>query len=234
MEHFGLRVQKGSKHGLSMTRDTYAQINKRSSLWLPREADPELWNVQSADYEDEDHRFYTDAWCLRQQSAALRNYDLNLAYFASLDHDEFDQALGKVVAVHRELVAVADLRPWDGKRGLYVLVLDRYCQAYVGVTTAAGGIKARVRQHWSASRSFDRLIWGGVDTSVLSIDSFRALDTTRIFAAETARPELLEDAVINALPDKFVLNRTIGGGGDAVRHALLAGVDVVKTRSLVE
>ena len=69
---------------------------------------------------------------------------------------------------------------------------------------------------------------------MLSIDSFRALDTTRIFAAETARPELLEDAVINALPDKFVLNRTIGGGGDAVRHALLAGVDVVKTRSLVE
>lgn len=40
------------------------------------------------------------------------------------------------------------------------MVLDEYRQAYVGATDACVGIQKRIKQHWTGTKPFDRLIWG--------------------------------------------------------------------------
>ena len=77
--------------------------------------------------------------------------------------------------------------------------------------------------HWSKTKPFDRLIFGTIETSILSIDSFRALDTTRIFVATNDHTYLKENVYINSFDQKYVLNRTAGGempNGliDAIKH----------------
>lgn len=231
--HFGVKVRGSRKYGLRLSRDSYARINKKSSggRWS-REIDPTLWDALDEIYEDEDHRIYTDAWCVKQQIDALANFDLNMAYFASLDHDEFEASLQKAVRSQRGMVEVTDLTTWAGKPGLYIMVLDNYSQVYVGATEHAGGVAARVRQHWVGTKPFDRLVWGSVDTSILSIDSFRALDTTRIFAAKTTSAFERESKLLDSIPPKFVLNRIVGGR-DAAKVAALFGVKtVMKQRDL--
>ncbi|WP_301110372.1 hypothetical protein [Microbacterium sp.] len=113
--------------------------------------------------------------------------------------------------------------------GLYFMVLAEYRQAYVGATDHPGGIMARIKQHWTGTKSFDRLIWGDPETSIISIDSFRALDTTRIFAAKTSRSFAGENPLLDRFPSKFMLNR-IMGGRDAVKLAGLGGVDRIMKR----
>lgn len=229
MRHLGVEVRPGTK-GLRLTRETYATINKRSSMmrWH-REMNPQLWDALDERYEDPEHRIYTDDWCAEQQAMALENFDLNMAFFASLDHAEFNDALSAVVASHG-MVEVTDLNEWDKGQALYVMVLDDYCQAYVGVTKH--GLKDRIRRRWRNPKSFDRLLWGGVNESILSVDSFRPLDTTRLFAVKRRNPDRIEDQVIEAFPPQFLLNRVRGGSGRELGLAARLGVDVVKTREL--
>ncbi|WEG08608.1 hypothetical protein PU630_15390 [Microbacterium horticulturae] len=233
--HFGLKIRGSAKLGLRISRDTYAQINKKSSLprWS-RELDPDLWDSVDDRYEDAEHRIYTDEWCAEQRLNALANYDLNMAYFAALDHTEFEGALRRAVTSQRGMKEVLDLRKWEYTPGLYIMVLDEYHQVYVGCTTQLGGVKARIQDHWRGTKQFDRLIWGTPETSILSIDSFRALDTTRIFAARSDYPSEREQKLLESIPPKFALNR-INGGRDAVRFAALLGVDkVMKQRHLTQ
>lgn len=233
--HFGLKVRSGHRHGLRIDRDTYAQIDKHPSRHLKRETvAPELWDAVADIYEDDAHRIYTDAWCIEHRERALQNFDRNMAHFASLDHAEFNQALGEAVAAQRGMVPVDDLNLWAGKAGLYLMVLDHHCQAYVGVTESKGGIQSRIRQHWTQRQPFDSLMFGSVDESIMAIDSFRALDTTRIFAAKVGNPQRLEDALIASIPAKFLLNRVRGGGGNLLGFASLAGAEIIRGRELPE
>lgn len=231
--HFGLDVRSGPKYGLNIERETYAQINKRSSSYFPRDAYPEgYWEAVAHNYDDDEHRFMSDEWCQAHQARALENFDLNMAYFEELDHEEFDAAVTAAVATQKGMVEVTDLNEWKGKGGLYVMVLDDFCQAYVGVTQSAAGVSGRIRQHWTSSKAFDRLLFGDVSDSILSIDSFRALDTTRIFAAKSRNPFDLEDKIIQSLPPRFVTNRVAGGRGDMLGFLTAVGVDVFKRREL--
>ncbi|MCT1396650.1 hypothetical protein M4D51_13040 [Microbacterium sp. p3-SID338] len=229
--HFGIPVRATRGLSLRMTRDTYARISKRSSLprWS-REMDPDFWDLVDERYEDDDHRTYTDAWCQEMQTQALANFDLNMTHFASLEHEAFDAALQRAVASQRGMVEVTDLRKWDGVAGLYVMVLDEYRQAYVGATNESTGILKRIKQHWTGTKPLDRLIWGDPQTSILSIDSFRALDTTRIFALKTARSFVGENPLLEQFPPEYMLNR-IPGGRDVAKLAAIVGVDkVIKRR----
>lgn len=90
------------------------------------------------------------------------------------------------------------------------MVLDLYKQAYIG---QALDIRARIKRHWSGTKQFDRLIFPHKKSSVLAIDSFRALDTTRIFAAKTTRGLQLEERLIDSFPADFLLNRVLGDDG---------------------
>src|SRR5690606_1843075 len=146
-----------TKYGLRLTREKYALVNKRSSLPpLDRERHAKLWEAMAYRYEDDDQKIYTDEWCATLREMALRTFDLNMAYFATLDHDEFEAALQHTVKSQRGMVEVTDLTGWGARSGLYIMVLDDYCQAYIG----AGKVLARIKHHWSGTKQFDRLIWG--------------------------------------------------------------------------
>jgi hypothetical protein len=88
------------------------------------------------------------------------------------------------------------------------MVLDNYKQMYIGQSL---DIKRRILQHWEAIKQFDRLIYGRVDNSVLSIDCFGALDTTRIFILATNDLDASEKMIINNVQSIYKLNR-VGGG----------------------
>lgn len=229
--HFGIPVRATRGLSLRMTRDTYARISKRSSLprWS-REMNPKLWDKFDQFYEDAEHRTYTDAWCEEMHAQALANFNLNMAHFASLDPGEFEAALQSAVASQRRMVEVTDLAKWDGVAGLYIMVLDEYRQAYVGATDASVGILKRIKQRWTGTKPLDRLIWGDPQTSILSIDSFRALDTTRIFALKTTRSFVGENPLLEQFPPEFMLNR-VPGGRDVAKLAAIVGVgQVIKRR----
>src|SRR5690606_10535142 len=187
--HIGVKVLAG-KRGLKLTREKYAVVSNKSSFRVRLSGDI---------YADEEGKIYTDEWCKTQLKECLENYDLNMKYFSLLDHNEFCMVIGNFLEQNEYFTEVYDLNLFDGKSGYYMMVLDEYSQVYIGTTN---NIKKRIRQHWTNSKSFDRLLFpmGAVDSSILSIDSFRALDTTRIYAYETTETFISEDNYINQIP----------------------------------
>jgi len=233
--HFGTKVRSHFGLGLRISRDTYATINKRSSMprWS-RGENPDAWDRLNHLYDDAEHRILTDEWCEAHRIDALANFDMNMAHFASLDPVEFEATLQAALDSRPDMVEVTDLTEWEGEPGVYIMVLDEYRQVYAGASSETAGIAKRIRQHWTNQKQFDRLIWGSVETSILSIDSFRALDTTRIFAMVTGAYFDEESSLLKQFPSKFTLNRIIGGS-DAARLAGLLGVSaVVRERDATE
>lgn len=216
MEHFGVTVRPG-KYGLELKRENYAIINKRNSLM-------KFDNMKQA-YADEKGEFYTDEWCRDYRELCLKNFDLNMEFFKSLNHEEFENEIRNFLHKNRKFVEVHDLKEYDHVSGYYLMLLDKYCQVYVGTTD---NIKRRIQQHWTKTKSFDRLLFPmyAVERSVLSIDSFRALDTTRIFVYKTQDIYNKEDAYIQAFSKKFLSNR-IGGG--KLEGGILGAMKIVAT-----
>lgn len=186
--HFGVRISE-KKGGLKLTRDNYATVNKKNSI--------------GTSYME-----YTDDWCREHLDNCMKNYDLNSEYFSLLNKAEFRAEIDEFIQNNKCFTEIFDLNLCAGKPGYYIMVLDEYCQLYIGTSK---NIKTRIMSHWSKTMYFDRLIYGTVDSSILSIDSFRALDTTRIFANLTEETFNLEDRFINQLSHKYVCNRTAGG-----------------------
>ena len=162
MLYFGVNM-KTSKFGLSLTRENYIHPSKKSSF-------------KNIEYDDK----YTSTQIRR----ALFNFDLNMKFFSCLDSNEFNHTLQKFLQQHPQFVEVKDLNEYRYKTGYYILVLDKYKQIYIGTTN---NICGRIRDHWTKTKQFDRLIFGSIFTSRLSIDSFRPLDTTRIFVYPTEK-----------------------------------------------
>lgn len=202
--HFGVQVRAG-KYGLELTRESYAQINKRASFnerMKPLEA--------LGAYEPGDPIMYTDVWAEKHRQACLINFDNNMRYFETLNAKEFNNAVDSFLSTNPSFKPIVDLNDYFGKPGYYFLVLDKYKQCYVGT---AKDIGKRIRQHWSGVKQFDRLLLpiGAVETSKLSIDSFRAFDTTRIFVFVCKELYQYEYEYVCEIPAKFSLNRVQGG-----------------------
>ncbi|WP_425839890.1 hypothetical protein [Microbacterium sp. PA5] len=211
--HFGEVVTAG-KYGLHLTRDQYAAPNPRSSIYArPEHFTAEQWDQRARHFIDADQRFYTDEVVQMLRENALLNFDLNMAFFSQIDELRFLIDLEEAVTAAR-LEPVHDLRKWDGVEGVYVMVFDKYKQAYVG---QSWNIRKRVRSHWSGTKQFDRLVFGPVHSSVLSVDSFRALDNTRIFAVRSRRADLVESRFVDRLNPDYLLNRVGGGRPDETR-----------------
>ncbi|MHA7289554.1 GIY-YIG nuclease family protein [Arthrobacter sp. MDT3-24] len=228
VEHFGERLRQ-SKYGHRLTREMYAVPNKKPSAVRPREDVGEaFWASQAWAYEDEAHTILSDEFCSQQHDNALENFDLNMAFFAQIPADAFEDALTELLVKNKSLREVTDLKTLDWEEGAYVMVLDGYRQAYIG---QAVDMRARIRRHWTTSKQFDRLLWGHKHESVLSVDSFRALDTTRIFAAKTIDADRLERRLVKNFPPDFLLNRIEGGVLTAVRGTFIA--TEIKRRQLV-
>ncbi|MBU3198321.1 hypothetical protein LL037_21510 [Clostridium estertheticum] len=215
--HFGVKVIDRNR-GLKLTREKYAVVSNKNSL-----------SKFSQDiYADEEGKIYSDEWCAKQFWDCLKNYDLNMEYFSLLNNDEFNIEINKFIESNKCFVEVFDLNSYDQKPGYYLMILDEYCQVYIGTTD---DIKKRVRQHWSNSKRFDRLLFpmGAVNSSIIAFDSFRSLDTTRIFAYTTKITFNEEDKFINEFSAKFVCNRIAGG---KITHGLLQAITMMKKRKL--
>lgn len=216
--HFGVKVLEG-KRGLKLTREKYAIVSNKSSFSGRFLADV---------YDSDEGNTYSDECCAKQLEACLRNYDLSMEYFSLLNHDEFNTEIDKFLENNKRFVEVFDLNLYTNKPGYYIMILDEYCQVYVGTTDS---IERRIRQHWSKIKPFDRLLcpmWAS-DTSILSIDSFRAFDTTRIFAYVTKGTFDKEDNYIQQFFADFVCNRMAGG---RLTGGLLQSVTMMKIRKL--
>lgn len=191
--HFGVRLPR-REGGHRLTRENYICTTRDGRYyfedgWL--KVDPASW---------EEHR-----------RAVMRNFDRSMAYFASLSRTGFERAVEGLRGAFPELEEVEDLAGWDGVTGAYVLVLGEYRQLYVGQAASPRGIRQRIVVHWQKKVAFDRLLSGEEDRSIMCVDSFRALDTTRILAAACERPGSLERRMQQAVPAPFCANRTRAG-----------------------
>lgn len=191
IKHFGVRVTV-TKNSPKLVKEEYAVINNKAS-----------WGQS---------KYHTDEWCEKHRENCLINFDYNMEFFANLNRNRFNKEVDAFVTMF-DFKEVVDLSEYAGVRGAYLMVLDEYCQVYIGVTSSKSGIRGRVMQHWSVTKSFDRLLFPtwGVLKSRLSIDSFRALDTTRLYAYVGSDFRIAEDKFKSFFNDDFVTNRIKGG-----------------------
>lgn len=213
VEHFCIPLPR-QEVDLRLTRDNYICTTRDGRYYFERgrlERTPEQWEAV--------------------REGALRNYDLTMGWCERLDRERFDYAIARLPELFPELQPVDDLTRWTDVPGVYVLVLDGYKQAYVGLARGRGGVRQRIVVHWQKKLAFNRLLAGPPERSIMAVDSFRALDTTRILAARldgAAGParlwsgscdgaadadaaSRLEQAVFDALPEPFLCNRTAAG-----------------------
>ena len=213
IQHFGVWIK--NTPGIYINRENYAPIDKNSSTWSPRIGKLRKSFYKTVEqrkkiYDDDDCKIYSDEWCKSHREKCLKNYDLNMAFFQSILQEDFDRALFNLIKSTRKIHEVFDLNEYKDKSGIYIMVLDKYRQVYIGQST---NIKKRIMQHWRKKKEFDRLIYGRLENSVLSIDSFGALDTTRIYVMEASCWELdkKETFLARKIPNDFKLNR-VGTG----------------------
>lgn len=201
IKHFGLNL-KSPKENHHICRKTYAKISTKSSF------------VSGETYSDD--------WCKRHYELCMQNFDLNMEYFKSLSHSEFNSAIDSFVHRFPQFHFIDNLREYKDKSGYYMMILDDFCQSYIGTTK---NIYRRIYQHWAKNFPFDRLIFGEVSTSKLSINSFKALDTTRILVALSSDIYVDENNFIEAFPTKFLLNRISGGAKESFEDAIHSPIE---------
>lgn len=142
----------------------------------------------------------------------MTRFELNMKYFKSLSYEKFNEELDKFVALNK-FCEIKDLNSVAGIYGHYVMVLDEYCQVYIGTASRNDGIKERIPQHWREKISLARL--DGGECGSIHIDSFRAKDTTRIFvwrddecifSEDYTANELWEGRLVAQFPIDYCLN----------------------------
>lgn len=210
--HFGVKIKNNN---LKINRENYALIDKKvynvpkNSFILNYYKN----NKSERDkiFEDEECTIYTDEWCNNHRDKCLENFDMNVNYFSQLSTKKFNFSLNHLLKKYNHFIQIKDLNDCKNMIGIYIMVLDFYKQVYIGQSTKC--IKSRIINHWNKKKEFDRLIFGKVQNSILSVDSFGALDTTRIYVMPVSITEIdeMEKRIINKMNKKYILNRTGGG-----------------------
>lgn len=222
IKHFGVWLNKKNTI-LNISKENYAKIDKKVYNKFPKEYLEKYHTKEQLKerYEDCDYSIYSDEWCEEHRKNCIENFELNMKFFKELKKDKFEKELNKVLKKNSEIIEIKDLDECKQKSGIYMLVLDEYKQLYIG---QSNDIKRRIMQHWKRQKEFDRLLFGSVQDSVLAIDSFGALDTTRIFAIMYTERKLrtdlifgidtinrMEEKLTQTIPKEYQLNRTKGG-----------------------
>lgn len=229
--HFGI-IMTSKTRSYKLNRENYVTISYKSTLGKNKiyiqaleRNDEKLMKAYSEIYADKEGLIYKDNWCKKRLIEIMRNFDLNMNYFQSLDHTKFNDEITQFLK-KTKFNEITDLNEYSCP-GYYVIILDEYCQLYIGTSE---NIKRRIKQHWAGGKmKFDRLVFGQVTKSKLSIDSFRVLDTTRILVYPTDKIYCEEDNFINYFSDKFVSNRISGG---IMEFGALSVAGSMKTRNL--
>lgn len=233
--HFGVSVSK-----TQLNAEDYAIIDskvhfKHSSRML--EYYMENPDERDAKYANPECTVYSDEWCKKHRESCLQNLELNIKYFDSLSADKFNKKLNFFLKKNKKFVEVTDLNSYKDACGIYIMVLDKYKQVYIGKSESS--IKKEIMSYWSKTKEFDRLIFGRVEESRLSIASFGALDTTRIFVMEAPswKIDSLEEKYVSDFGDEYILNRCAGGLNSnsypSKSHAQLAAMATRKKRKFI-
>ncbi len=221
--HFNSKLRKTERNKL--TRDNYCiptneldyqdkrNIRIATEVYNRTQKEPILVPKQYYIIPNEifaDYEHYTDEFVKIHYKKCMENYDLNISFFSNINHNDFDRYLLKFVQKNK-FKEVFDLYEVKDISGIYILVLDNYNQIYIGKSE---NIKKRILTHWSNRKAFARLLNGSVDTSILSIDSFGALDTTRIYYKEVKgffAIDKEEEKIVKKFKKEYRLNRVAGG-----------------------
>lgn len=233
LNHFNTKIKLTPYNKL--TRDNYCIPTNKISYVCRKGLDFAIkrFNYKIPDEYYIDKETYTDEYVQQHYNDCMKNFDLNMSYFSKLNYEKFNKSLNSFLKKNKKFKEIFDLNQCKEESGIYILVLDEYKQVYIGVSE---NIKNRILQHWSAKKEFDRLIWGKIENSILSIDSFGALDTTRIFVMfeNSYDAYLNEEKMVREFNQKYLLNRTAGGINNIETHN--AELDIIankKTRELI-
>ena len=213
--HFGVRIDQ-TRPTARINRETYTQVSTRCTIHSFPIANHLVKNNHSSHLIlDTKNQLvsYTDAYCQILRDLSLRNFDINMQRFSTLDSFDFREHLHRF-AKNRHFHEICDLSDVphsnDEDGYIYIMVLGEYKQVYIGITRS--NLKNRILQHWRKRKELDRLICGPIETSKISIDSFGPLDTTQIYAKPFTEKhfgdlENTEYRYIRAFEQKYVLNR---------------------------
>jgi len=136
---------------------------------------------------------------------------MSMAFYNKLDVKEYNKIVDKIIKKYK-MLEITDLKECKGKKGIYILLQEKYKQMYIGQTTR--DLRERILRHWKKKPEFDRILFGKAENSVIGIDSFGALDTTRIlvfYEENRDKIDKLEEKLVKETPREFINNR-IGGG----------------------
>ena len=156
---------------------------------------------------------YNEEYIRRKKDAIIENFRLNMRFYEKLDKNDFDNCLNKILSMKKNkgLKEVSDLKEFLGVKGIYIMVLDKYKQIYIGQSQR--DVVARIIQYWSKKVEFENLLIGSVDKSKLRIDNFGILDTTRIYIeeVETLLLDKREEELVDLIPEEYLANLVAGG-----------------------
>lgn len=183
---------------------------------------------------------YNEEFIKRNKEAILKNLNLNLKFYTKLDSEEFNKNFNKVLKLKKNngLKKVTDLKEYIGKKGIYIMVLDKYKQIYIGQSKR--DVVERIINHWKRKVEFENLLIGKVNESKLSIDTFGMLDTTRIYIEDidplyynnSEKIDKREEYLINSIPEQYLINKVGGGLRLDDIDSLKSFIDTYKRRKL--
>ena len=214
----GLLMKKGKVGGVKISgnKNTCKKESKNMITHFGlRIKDKESNHINREIYlsaKPEHMRGWTEEHYPRQILKAGLNYDLNMEFFERLNKEDFNTHLNTIIKKYKMKECI-DLNEYDNVSGIYMIVLDEFKQVYIGQSE---DIKRRIKEHWNSKKSLERLIYGDICSSVLSIDSFGSLDTTRIFCITRGYSlHKIEEQIVADLDVIYSLNRVAGGIGSA-------------------
>ena len=183
---------------------------------------------------------YNEEFIKRNKEAILKNLYLNLKFYTKLDSEEFNKNFDRVLKLKKNngLKKVTDLKEYIGKKGIYIMVLDKYKQIYIGQSKR--DVVERIINHWKRKVEFENLLIGKVNESKLSIDTFGMLDTTRIYIEDidplyynnSEKIDKREEYLINSIPEQYLINKVGGGLRLDDIDSLKSFIDTYKRRKL--
>ena len=220
MDYFGVHLHDTPK-GFELTKENYIPLK---------------WDDLINRVYPENYNWCSEFWYVYIQQILI-NYFCNIKKYKSGSREVFEEELNKILfskvlfskkytkRFHSVKIDIEDSHPESNNKvspffeihdlsrlkqtsGIYILVMDEYKQLYLGQSR---DIRRRILHHWSRQKPIERLLFGDYKSSGLSVDSFRAFDTTRIFVLPCNPPEFIEDDLLKTADIDFTLNR-IGGG----------------------
>ena len=215
MIHFGCNLKK-SANELTLSRDNY------------------MYKKKNGEYAFKFKGNWSQEEIAEREQLNLANFDINMHFYDQLDRALFERQLEKILTMFPGFEEVTDLTLEFDRRGIYLLVLGKYKQLYIGKTYK--NFLERIKKHWSNNVEFDRLIFFDWRKSKLSIDSFKALDTTQIFVLPLSATEdsllKIESQLVEVVEGEYLANRLSGGSVDWSNRVTPYMSEKVKLRDL--